>query len=100
MITHIDGATGDVTENPEVIFSALGQERLACPSSAVGKDWESVYTPPRIPTNPVIIGEIEGRNGHAGSENGWQSTNWLAERLAVISGSPIMIRSAGDSRAE
>ena len=31
-ITHIDGATGDVTENPEVIFSALGQQRLACPS--------------------------------------------------------------------
>ena len=44
VITHIDGATGDVTENPEVIFSALGQERLACPSWAVGKDWESVYS--------------------------------------------------------
>ena len=43
MITRIDGATGDVTENPEVIFSALGQERLACPICAGGKDWESVY---------------------------------------------------------
>ena len=42
VITHIDGATGDVTENPEVIFSALGQERLACPSCAGSKDWEAV----------------------------------------------------------
>ena len=46
VITHIDGATGDVTENPEVIFSALGQERLACPSWAGGKDWEAgAYSP-------------------------------------------------------
>ena len=46
VITHIDGATGDVTENREVIFSALGQERLACPSWAGGKDWEAgAYSP-------------------------------------------------------
>ncbi len=46
VITHIDGATGDVTENPEVLFSALGQERLACPSWAGGKDWEAgAYSP-------------------------------------------------------
>ena len=46
VITHIDGATGDVTENAEVIFSALGQERLACPSWAGGKDWEAgAYSP-------------------------------------------------------
>ncbi len=46
VITHIDGATGNVTENPEVIFSALGQERLACPSWAGGKDWEAgAYSP-------------------------------------------------------
>ena len=46
VITHIDGATGDVTENAEVTFSALGQERLACPSWAGGKDWEAgAYSP-------------------------------------------------------
>ena len=46
VITHIDGATGDVTENAEVIFSALGQELLACPSWAGGKDWEAgAYSP-------------------------------------------------------
>ncbi len=46
VITHIDGATGNVTENAEVIFSALGQELLACPSWAGGKDWEAgAYSP-------------------------------------------------------
>ncbi len=46
VITHIDGATGAVTENSEVIFSALGQEVLACPSWAGGKDWEAgAYSP-------------------------------------------------------
>ena len=46
VITHIDGATGEVTENAEVIFSALGQERLTCPSWAGGKDWEAgAYSP-------------------------------------------------------
>ena len=46
VITHIDGATGTVTENPEVIFSALGQEVLVCPSWAGGKDWEAgAYSP-------------------------------------------------------
>ena len=57
VITHSDGATGDVTENPEVIFSALGQEPLACPSWAVGKDWESVYRSAETPLDPVFIGD-------------------------------------------
>ncbi len=46
VINHIDGATGQVTENAEVVFSALGQEMLACPSWAGGKDWEAgAYSP-------------------------------------------------------
>ena len=32
VISDIDGATGAVTENDEVVFSALGQEVLACPT--------------------------------------------------------------------
>ena len=55
VITHIDGATGDVTENAEVIFSALGQELLACPSWAGGKDWESVYGSSETPMNTGFI---------------------------------------------
>ena len=46
VISDIDGATGAVTENAEVIFSALGQEVLACPTWAGGKDWEAgAYSP-------------------------------------------------------
>ena len=46
VISHIDGATGAVTENAEVVFTALGQEVLTCPSWAGGKDWEAgAYSP-------------------------------------------------------
>ena len=46
VISDIDGATGAVTENAEVIFTALGQEVLACPTWAGGKDWEAgAYSP-------------------------------------------------------
>ena len=46
VISHIDGATGAVTENSEVVFTALGQEVLACPTWAGGKDWEAgAYSP-------------------------------------------------------
>ncbi len=46
VISHIDGATGAVTENSEVIFSAEGQEVLACPNMHGGKDWEAgAYSP-------------------------------------------------------
>tara|TARA_B100001971_G_scaffold204698_1_gene221165 strand:- start:2524 stop:4281 length:1758 start_codon:yes stop_codon:yes gene_type:complete len=46
VISHIDGATGAVTENSEVVFSGLGQEVLACPSWIGGKDWEAgAYSP-------------------------------------------------------
>ncbi len=46
VITNIDGATGEVTENAEVTFTALGQEVLACPTWAGGKDWEAgAYSP-------------------------------------------------------
>ena len=46
VISDIDGATGAVTENAEVIFSALGQEVLACPTWAGGRDWEAgAYSP-------------------------------------------------------
>ena len=46
VITHIDGATGAVTENAEVTFGALRQEVLACPTWSGGKDWEAgAYSP-------------------------------------------------------
>ena len=46
VISDIDGATGGVTENSEVVFSALGQEILSCPGWLGGKDWEAgAYSP-------------------------------------------------------
>ena len=58
VISDIDGATGAVTENPELIFSAEGQEMLTCPTWLGGKDWESVYSSPRSPEKPIFIGEM------------------------------------------
>ena len=46
VISDIDGATGEVSENAEVVFSSLGQEVLACPTWIGGKDWEAgAYSP-------------------------------------------------------
>ena len=83
VVTHIDGATGDVTENAEVIFSALGQERLACPSWAGGKDWESVYGSAETPIDPIFIGDSVVRNRQKPSETGWLRQKRLVVRLAV-----------------
>ena len=46
VIASIDGATGAVSENSEVVFRAEGQEVLACPTLVGGKDWEAgAYSP-------------------------------------------------------
>ena len=46
VISSIDGATGAVTENPELVFSSVGQEVLTCPHASGGKDWEAgAYSP-------------------------------------------------------
>ncbi len=50
VISAIDGETGDVTENAEVVFSAEGQEVLACPTWIGGKDWEAGAYSPRTNT--------------------------------------------------
>ena len=40
VVSDIDGATGAVTENSEVVFTGVGQDVLACPGMLGGKDWE------------------------------------------------------------
>ena len=46
MISNIDGATGAVTENSEVVFGATGQQVTVCPTWYGGKDWEAgAYSP-------------------------------------------------------
>ncbi len=46
VIQEIDGATGAVTENPEVIFRESEQVVFVCPTWTGGKDWEAgAYSP-------------------------------------------------------
>ena len=46
VISSISGTTGEVFENAEVVFSALGQEVFAYPTWNGGKDWEAgAYSP-------------------------------------------------------
>jgi alcohol dehydrogenase (cytochrome c) len=46
VISDIDGATGAVTENAEVVFTGPGQQVLTCPHASGGKDWEAgAYSP-------------------------------------------------------
>ena len=46
VISGIDGATGAVTENAEIVFTATGQTVLACPNASGGKNWEAgAYSP-------------------------------------------------------
>ena len=46
VISDIDGSTGAVTENSELVFSSLGQEVFICPTWNGGKDWEAgAYSP-------------------------------------------------------
>ena len=50
VVSGIDGATGAVTENAELIFTAAGQTVLACPHASGGKDWEAGAYSPRTHT--------------------------------------------------
>ena len=46
VINDIDGATGAVSVNGELVFSSLGQEVFTCPTWNGGKDWEAgAYSP-------------------------------------------------------
>ena len=55
-VSGIDDATGQVTENVEPIFTASGQQVLACPHASGGKDWESGHGSPTTLTNHVFVG--------------------------------------------
>jgi alcohol dehydrogenase (cytochrome c) len=46
VISKIDGATGDVTVNPEAIFTKGGEEHLICPNTNGGKNFPAgAYSP-------------------------------------------------------
>jgi alcohol dehydrogenase (cytochrome c) len=46
VVQSIDGATGEVTDNPATVFTGPGQKLAVCPSFAGGKNWqEGAYSP-------------------------------------------------------
>jgi alcohol dehydrogenase (cytochrome c) len=68
VISSIDGR-GGVTENPEVVFSEMGEEALICPNIHGGKDWEAgayspltntMYIPLRNMCMPTLVTDEEG----------------------------------------
>lgn len=46
VISGIDGGTGEVTVNSEVLFTGINQSRVVCPGSTGGKNWPAgAYSP-------------------------------------------------------
>ncbi|WP_428096597.1 pyrroloquinoline quinone-dependent dehydrogenase [Candidatus Rariloculus sp.] len=46
VVSEIDGATGEVTVNPDTLFTAAGQEIMICPAAAGGRNWPAgAYSP-------------------------------------------------------
>jgi PQQ-dependent dehydrogenase (methanol/ethanol family) len=46
VVSSIDGATGEVTVNPETTFTAAGQTRFVCPTENGGKNFQAgAYSP-------------------------------------------------------
>jgi alcohol dehydrogenase (cytochrome c) len=46
VVSNIDGATGQVTVNPETLFTAVGQTRFVCPMINGGKNFQAgAYSP-------------------------------------------------------
>ena len=46
VVADIDGATGVATVNPDMLLSKAGDQRLVCPNTAGGKNWQAgAYSP-------------------------------------------------------
>jgi alcohol dehydrogenase (cytochrome c) len=53
VITEIDGSTGTVVVNEQLLFDGVGQQRLVCPGSTGGKNWPAgAYSPA---TNTIYV---------------------------------------------
>ena len=70
VISGIDGASGVVTENAEVVFTADGQEVMACPTWQGGKDWEAGAYSPLTNTMYMPLRHTCGRM-MAATDTGW-----------------------------
>lgn len=80
VINDIDGASGRVSENPDVVFSELGEQIFVCPSWGGGKDWEAgayspltrmMYFPLRNTCAEVLVtSDVESERARALTEGG------------------------------
>ena len=74
VISSIDGATGAVFENSEVVFTGEGQEVMACPTYHGGKDWEAGAYSPLTNTMYMPLRHTCGRM-RAEAGLGWYALN-------------------------
>ena len=74
VISSIDGATGAVIENSEVVFTGEGQEVMACPTWQGGKDWEAGAYSPLTNHMYMPLRHTCGRM-MAEAGNGWYALN-------------------------
>ena len=77
VIAGIDGATGAVTESAELVFTAEGQDVLACPHATGGKDWEAgAYSPAPTPCTTRCATSAPGCWPRPRAGPAWRSTRW------------------------
>ena len=85
VISSIDGATGVVTENAELVFSSIGQEVLTCPHASGGKDWEAGAYSPRTNTMYMPLRNVCARmlattpGGELGSASALYAIAWRSQ---------------------
>ena len=99
VVSGIDGATGAVTENAELIFTAAGQQVLACPHASGGKDWEAGAYSPRTNTMYMPLRNVCSRMmAMAAARRAGRGTPALRHRLAPRAGPRLRRRRqrAGD----
>ena len=99
VVSRIDGATGAVNENAELIFTAAGQTVLASRTRAAARTG-SPYTDPRKSQRiPYSLGESMSRTRQQPSGIDSLRRKRLAVRLAVRAGFPAPRSSAAAARA-
>ena len=85
VISYIDGDTGAVTENTEVVLRDFGHEVLTCPSLAGGKDWEAGAYEPKSNTMFIPLRNACARV-MASTEGGLGDLYALAARMQLAPG--------------
>ena len=101
VITDIDGATGAVTPNGEIVFTAEGQEVLACPSWFGGKDWEADAYSPLTNTMHMPLRNVCARmlaSTDAGSHYALAVRNQIAPGMDQVGAVQAISAETGETR--